>query len=154
MITFFACWCIYLTRINAKIRSIEFSKAVLAESSEPSESEFDVVVVVVVDVDVVEIAFKDFQYFFIKRKKRHHSRLTGQNSTLQVSSIWEQVGQFWLQGQPIWHSTDHSFANFSQNSKSSGNKPKDSYFDANVAGSGRVVFGSAVGKIAPVVNSG
>ena len=83
-----------------------------------------------------------------------HLGLTGQNSTLQVSSIWEHVGQFGLQGQPIWHSTDHSLASLSQSSKSSGNKSRDSDFDAKVAESGRVVFGRAVGRIAPVVNSG
>ena len=123
----------------------------LAEPPEPSESELGVVDVVVVVVDV-DIAWNDWN--FLIKNEESHPLITGQNSTLQVSSICEQVGQFALQGQPIWHSTDHSFASLSQSSKSSGNKSKDSSFDANVAGSGKVVLGRAVGKIAPVVNSG
>ena len=77
------------------------------------------------------------------------SVLTGQNCALQVFSISVHVGQFGLQGHPIWHSRDHSFATFLQSSKSSGNKSNDSYFAAKVSGSGR-----AVGNGDPVVISG
>ena len=54
-------WIIYLTRINANIVSIKFSKAVLAEPPEPSESELGVVDVVVVVVDV-DIALKFWKF--------------------------------------------------------------------------------------------
>ena len=54
-------WIIYLTRINAKIVSIIFSKAVLVEPPEPSESELGVVDVVVVVVDV-DIALKFWKF--------------------------------------------------------------------------------------------
>ena len=67
---------------------MKFSKAVLVEPSEPSESEFDVVVVVVVVGDVVDdIALKNFQYFFKLKRGSGVIPPTGQNSTLQVSSI-------------------------------------------------------------------
>ena len=59
-------WIIYLTRINANIVSIKFSKAVLAEPPEPSESELGVVDVVVVVVDV-DIALKFYILKWIRK---------------------------------------------------------------------------------------